>query len=118
VKNPSDQFGAIAWHDSKLRGVSVSPDATNSSHDVILDMQILVDARPGHYKRRNAKVILRRATRIEMQFDLVFKLQAAHDLSGATCEADAGNLQRYSFHLIPPNGPLVVTAETLDLRYD
>ena len=119
-----DEFDAIPWHDSKLRGVNLTLDPTNSFHVVLLDLEILVDTRPGHYRWRKATGRLSKCERIEMQFDLVFKLECSHDIFGATSKElasesayQARSLRLYSFNLIPPNGPLTIVAAQFDLQF-
>ncbi|MGQ0592549.1 MAG: hypothetical protein ACT4QB_07840 [Gammaproteobacteria bacterium] len=125
------EFNAVAWHDSRLLGLVVTP--TQDSHSVIMNVELFSYGCDGHHLYVPVRVMFSNCTIINAALDLDGKRVCGGAISTAICMKtsswksalqsqlvyeDNNALDRYlhfQIALIPPGGIIDILAEGFDL---
>lgn len=140
MANIVERFNQLSWHDSKLKGISITRNHERPVEEVTLDLELYCDRQVGGYKRRRAVIVLTDCRYIRLAMDVENKRLCSDDISQASCEKDSPLKQQiedkivqeplqprpeekqplakyylFRIQLIPPGGEIAVVAKDFRL---
>lgn len=140
MANVAERFNQLSWHDSKLKGISITRNHERPVEEVILDLELYCDRQVGGYRRRRAVIILSDCRYIRLAMDVDSKRLCSDDILQASCEKDSTLKQQiedkivqeslqprpedeqplakyylFRIQLIPPGGEVAVVAKDFSL---
>lgn len=93
------RFNAMAWHDSKLIGLHVSP-SKGSEQEVCFDIRLRTKDRSEHWDWKDAKLTIKDCRIIKVDLDLLAKHLCANDIANAFCGRKSGFKEQIERELV------------------